>query len=78
MGIRKQTHKNIVLTDEVVADIETMRAEKAPAKQIAVALGISLKMVEKAVHEYALGERTKIYKAAFCDKWDFTNHEINC
>ena len=72
MGIHKRTHYNTVITPEVISKVESMRKDHMTYSAIANVLGISKKTVENAIYEHNLGERTKVYKAAHCDKWDFT------
>lgn len=72
MGTHKQTHYNLVITPEVLAKIDAMRKQKMTYVKIADELGINRTTVRNAICEQNLGERTKVYRAAQCDKWDFT------
>jgi hypothetical protein len=76
MGIHKRTHYNTVITPDVIAKVEDMRKQRMTYPQIADALGICRKTVMNAASEHNLGERTKVYKAAFCDKWDFSGENV--
>lgn len=76
MGIRKQTHYNTVITPEVVNQIETMRKANMTYPQIADKLGLNRSTVRNAISEQNLGERTKVYRAAHCDKWDFSKENV--
>lgn len=72
MGIRKQTHHNKIMTREVLQQVEAMRIEGMTYPQIAATLGIKESTLMNAAYEHNICERSRVYKAAFCDKWDFT------
>lgn len=65
-----------VITHELMKEVENMRKDGFTYERIATIKGLNFSTLGNAISEYNIGERSKQFRAASFNGWDFSKDNI--